>query len=857
MCCLFLMAASLWKALAYDDFRSSPGLQGERLEAMEFLYEYMPLPDKACYSPLFFLESVDASLRAREEMPWGKDVPEREFRHFVLPLRVNNEMLDRSRPVFYEELRERVRGLSMAEAILEVNHWCHEKVTYQPSDGRTSNPLSAVSQAIGRCGEESTFTVAALRSVGIPARQIYTPRWAHTDDNHAWVEAWADGRWHFLGACEPEPVLDLGWFNIPASRGLVMSTNVFGKYDGPEEVLRQTDISTTINVTSNYAPTGILKVKAVDKDGNPLEDANVAFCIYNYADFYPVVTRQTDSNGLAEITCGIGDMVAWGVKDGKFGFVKGRPEEGREWVLAIDKDRDYAGEFELDIAPPAVSRSLPPVTPSQREANDRRLAGEDSIRNAYTATFITDGQAEKIALSHGWDREKTREALTGSRGNHLAIHQFLDSLNSGDDLERGFDLLFSLSEKDLRDVTPAVLFDNMEYSPKNVGGFPKEIYDRYLLSPRVENEWLVPYKAFFRRNISDRLKEEARRNPETWVQWVRENIKAETRDNPQSLHMSPIAVWQEGKGDPRSISIMLVSSLRSMGVPARIDPMTGKTQYYFGNGWADVNLSSTDAEDSSPEKPKGGKGNLALRYNGDGNVKKPVYYSHFSVHKISDGNPELLEFEDGSGVEEVSGQLSLDAGQYLLMTGQRMSDGSVLVKGKYFPVCPEETAEEEVVLRKDEEKVSVIGSLNAENLYYDEKSATDRSILSTTGRGTYILGIVRPNSEPSAHALNDISLRKADFEALGCPVVVLFSSGDDLARFDRQRFPNLPETLTFGVDTGSVSLNELMESLSLSEVDLPLFVIADSFNRVMYVSQGYTIGLGDRLLETMSKINNP
>ena len=78
----------------------------------------------------------------------------------------------------------------------------------------------------GRCGEESTLLVAALRSVGIPARQVYTPRWAHTDDNHAWVEAWADGKWYFLGACEPEPVLNLGWFNAPASRGMLMHTKV-------------------------------------------------------------------------------------------------------------------------------------------------------------------------------------------------------------------------------------------------------------------------------------------------------------------------------------------------------------------------------------------------------------------------------------------------------------------------------------------------------------------------------------------------------------------------------------------------------------------------------------------------------
>ena len=32
------------------------------------------------------------------------------------------------------------------------------------------------------------------------SRQVYTPRWAHTDDNHAWVEAWVNGKWYFLGA---------------------------------------------------------------------------------------------------------------------------------------------------------------------------------------------------------------------------------------------------------------------------------------------------------------------------------------------------------------------------------------------------------------------------------------------------------------------------------------------------------------------------------------------------------------------------------------------------------------------------------------------------------------------------------
>ena len=132
---------------------------------LNFLYKYMALPDKTDYSKAFYEENVALSLQARREMPWGRTVPEREFKHFVLPVRVNNENLDDSRKVFYAELKDRVKNLSMKDAILEVNHWCHEKVTYRPTDGRTSSPLASVCTAYGRCGEESTFLVAALRSV--------------------------------------------------------------------------------------------------------------------------------------------------------------------------------------------------------------------------------------------------------------------------------------------------------------------------------------------------------------------------------------------------------------------------------------------------------------------------------------------------------------------------------------------------------------------------------------------------------------------------------------------------------------------------------------------------------------------
>ena len=134
---LALMAVTVGSNAATVEELRNPDLSGlqvnkQEMEALQFLYAYMPLADVTDYTLQFHLENVRATLEAREQMPWGKKVPDLLFNHFVLPLRVNNEALDMSRPVFFRELKERVQGMTMEEAILEVNHWCHELTQLGP-----------------------------------------------------------------------------------------------------------------------------------------------------------------------------------------------------------------------------------------------------------------------------------------------------------------------------------------------------------------------------------------------------------------------------------------------------------------------------------------------------------------------------------------------------------------------------------------------------------------------------------------------------------------------------------------------------------------------------------------------------
>lgn len=400
-------------------------LTQEERDALTFFYAYMSVGDITDYSGDFYLENVRSSLSTRKETTWGKTIPDDIFSHFVLPVRINNENLDRARMIFHDELMPRLKGLSMHDAVLEVNHWCHEKVNYQPADARTSAPLATVKTAYGRCGEESTFLVAALRSVGIPARQVYTPRWAHTDDNHAWVEAWVDGEWHFLGACEPEPVLDLGWFNAPASRGMLMHTKVFGYYQGPEDVMRRTANYTEINIIGNYAKFAPLTVTVVDNQQKPVEGACVQFKVYNYAEFFTVHTRTTEKDGKASLSAGLGDMMVLVTKGDQFGIKK--VTFGKEREVAIELSHRIGEEFSfpVDLVPPPVKPNIPEVTPEQRAKNDIRFNREDSIRNAYVASFPNASAIEQFASETGYKVADVNKYIVASRGNYGDIMAFL------------------------------------------------------------------------------------------------------------------------------------------------------------------------------------------------------------------------------------------------------------------------------------------------------------------------------------------------------------------------------------------------------------------------------------------------
>ena len=846
--------------------------------ALQFLYAYMPVADVTDYPTSFFLENVRTSFEARQQMAWGNKVPELLFRHFVLPVRINNENLDNSRMVFFKELKERVKGMGMKDAILEVNHWCHELVTYQPSDGRTSAPLSTIRSAYGRCGEQSTFTVAALRAIGIPARQVYTPRWAHTDDNHAWVEAWADGTWYFLGACEPEAVLNLAWFNAPASRAMLMHTKAFGDYNGPEEVMLRTSNYTEINLIDNYGSSARIDFEIVDAAGNPVDGAKVDFKIYNYAEFCTVVTKYTGADGATFLSAGKGDMMIWASKNGKYGFAKASFGKDKKVVVRMDHQVTVPGAEQktilfrdsFDIVPPPEHANIPEVSAEARAKNLERFAYEDSIRHAYLATFFNQESALATLKANGLIEEQniTRNGVTflaakgekltpsdangkisakaqkmidflvASSGNHDVILSFL--VQHQDRLDRAINLLSTLSAKDLRDMQMIILEDNFNAKSDE-------------LSPRVENEMIItPFKQFFEKEFAKK-QVAFKNNPGLLVEWVKKNIRINPDKKALQIAQTPIGVYRSRLTDDRSRKVFFVDVARSLGIEAQVDAVTKKTQYknHKGGEWIDVDFENAAQEASA-------KGKFVMGYADNGAVDDPKYYSHFTIHRINaDGSTSLLEYpEEGcTWSNTFKNGVDLDEGDYALVSGTRLANGGVLAEMQMFHVKQGATTKVEMHLRSSETEITVKGNFNSESKFILLPSNQEVSLLSQTGRGYFVMGLIGVGQEPTNHALKDIAKVAQVFEKWNRPIVLLFEDEASAKKFRISEFPGLPKNIIFGIDKDGSCRKEMVENMKLQNKNLlPIFTISDTFNRVVFLSQGYTIGLGEQLESVIRKL---
>ena len=516
------------------------------------------------------------------------------------------------------------------------------------------------------------------------------------------------------------------------------------------------------------------------------------------------------------------------------------------------------------------------------------------------------------------------DILVASRGNHATILEFLERVDSYEiedkmdfllnlsakdlrdittevindhyeEIENKMEfVLRNLSAEDLRNMTTdeiTEMFDSIAGDQSDSSTcFSPYIRSRYIRNPRVANEMLTPYRSFFRNQCRDTAccvltseastcninqlpytKEAYQNNPMLLVDWVRKNITIDPECNLGGAPIQPMGVWHARTADALSRDIFFVALARSLDIPARIDEVTGKVQLIDPTNSYIHEIFTTDINFESEEQTTTPQGKLIATFQPTKTQSDPKYYYHFTISKINDdGTLQLLNYDEGeSGMEQgaawsnlLKNGTNLDCGNYLMVTGSRLANGGVLAEMNFFTIEENQTTTTELVMRQSTDQVQVIGSFNSESLYTKSETQdnSQHSILSTTGRGYYVIGIIGYGDEPTNHALRDIATVANEFNAWGRPMILL-SPSTDLANktFSSNLISTLNTQLTnlnFGIDTNGSIQEQIIREMKLTNTSLPIFIIADTFNRVVFCSQGYTIGLGEQLIKTIHQLEN-
>ena len=551
--------------------------------AMKYLYVTAPYSDLVNYSFEEIQDFASHGLFLYNTLERVKELPEEMFLNYILDHRVNEEEVLPCRSFFWNELKDRIEGKNAKDAAIEVNYWCAEEATYHSGDDRTLPALTVYRRGYGRCGEESVFLVNALRSVGIPARQVYVPRWSHCDDNHAWVELWCDGKWYFTGACEPLMILNKGWFTNASSRAMMVHSRLFDLFPAEgEDVIGKEGAAVMLNQTARYARVKTVSVKVTDKEGAAVKDAQVQFLVLNMGEYFPIAKAETDEKGIVSLVTGFGSVRVLAFQPGVEGFAqadldtRAQDEITLTFTGAPVKAEDWRA---VDVIAPVDTPVNPDMpTPEQKAEGTRRLNEANKIRKEKKENWVNP---ELTAFLAEEDEKELRQEIVDV-----------------------------LSEKDHTDCVCSVLEEHLEYgkryakefksksgaeecSEKEMDGTPGaengyNLYINYVLNPRVEDELLRPYRKGMLSFFTEEQKAAFHANPAEIWNYIQAHITAYPDNERETVMETPYECLVSGIGTERSQKVLFVAVARTLGIPARLNPDNKVMEYWVRNQFVPV-----------------------------------------------------------------------------------------------------------------------------------------------------------------------------------------------------------------------------------------------------------------------------
>ena len=610
---------------------------------------------------------------------------------------------------------------------------------------------------------------------------------------------------------------------------------------------RVMEVYTTLPGVQFYA--GNFIGRQVGKDGTvydkrhlPAKNASVCFKLYNYAEYYTLAEVKTDENGRAQLNTGLGDLLVWAKQGDDYAYAQLdlRKQDHLVLILSEKGPNPWMSEGTLiqafDMVPPVGKPLDNNVSATAQLACEKRMAKEDKMREAYRKTFPTKTQTDKYKNEY-FTADEFYDVVRRSEGNHAEILKFLQNHSKKEDGLYLKEFVNGLSDKDLRDTKAETL--ESQLTRYESAGYPVEAYLKGVLPARISNELVRDWRTDLRKSLLNVLPGNHTLTAKQLVDWTNDNITVDPLCNYYNCPISPTGVFKTRRADAHSRDIFYVAACRSLNIPCYLDNASNVIYVWLNNGWQEVTFEEKNVT------PNEELATLTLH-----NPKGYTYYIHYTLQRFENGEYVSYDFEDDPRVERPHIVLNLPAGKYCLSTGNRYSDGEVRSELKFFTLSAKEQKDMTITIPELTPRNNTYGHLDMNTNTLNGKSLSE--LLKQSGKERMVLCLVAPGTEPTNHLAKELAAKKADYEAWGGKALLLANN----ANWKREK--NQPANVEV-ISTKVADVSEAVQTALKNAVhdgtlphttgERPVCIVLDKDGSILFVSEGYHIGLGDLLLE--------
>ena len=826
--------------------------------ALEFLYAWMPVSDVMMYPAETYLDFARRGVWLRKNRSQVAALPADFFGEYVLFHRVNNEEIRPCRELFGEQLDRRLyegkgKPQTEEERTLEINRWAAENGTYHSDDIRTISAEAFYRRGYGSCGEESVFVVNAMRAAGVPARQVYAPWWAHTDDNHAWVEVWVSGRWQFLGACEPQSVLNQGWFNRASSRIMLVRSRAYtkGAFLSDEDIIGTDGCVTECNQTARYRKIRKIRVQVPREGvapgqtggkpdapeqsaaaqplteiraGQPEKAAEIELQVYNEGSWKTLTRKKTDEDGHMSFSTGDGMLRIHPLSNAlKDAFLQAGSGDAEVRLATAgcspdghNLDNDYdEGWQQIEYAAPTEEPVFyPQADARQRTADSAFLERAAEIRNERTKDWEASGTAFL-------------------RNAPVTPEQALVKKT----------MLSSLSEKDLTDCREEIVRGHLSAVIEN--GLKETLSDSEVVGLRIGNEvlssWFEEVSAFLGK---ERITYFSVHPEEIW-DFVNSHVHELPQEDFGELIMTPGAALRSGVCNQNSREVLTAAVARVCGIPARIREDDGTAEYRISASWSEKGAPSAQAKYLPFDSSRRETSCLTLRTGDETDVK---YETTWGLTRLSDeGKPDqFLALRDNWNHGRMD--IPLVPGRYCLVTAQRLPNGNAHVLECHTRA--EAGRNVDISLKMQQirpEEMFVSVDMTPLHLRVDN----GESVRQQNGQKRLYIWLA-PGQEPTEHILNEMLDNAESYERIAPAISLITDTPTQkeqrLVRKVTDRFPSIQ--YCYAEEPSEREM--LMRSFYLDPGQLPFIFVTDRSGHGIFSAGGYQVGTGRLLIQIMN-----